>query len=243
MSGSADATMTPSLGTAPPILFADRGCPFAHRVLALLDHLGHAPDLRESAVGEKPPGLARYSSSKRIPLLVHGELVLNESRVMLEHLAKHFDFADGLPSELSTCTLHRHAMAVVDDFLAPLLVRRLADSDRPRLDDVLTALESATATQRPEPSLLAFHVAPIWLRFRWWHPRGAVTRAIEAREPLCTWLDAATRLPSVARTSPDRAVQREDLERARRAGLLPADFPDDTPEHEDHPSTTRNASR
>ena len=46
--------------------------PFAHRVLTLLDHLGIAFDQRQSEVGDKPEGLADYSRSGRIPLLVHG---------------------------------------------------------------------------------------------------------------------------------------------------------------------------
>jgi glutathione S-transferase len=215
----------PSLGTAPPILFSDKGCPFAHRVLALLDHLGRAPERREALVGDEPEGIGRYSASGRIPLLVHGNVVISESRVMLEHLAEHYAFGDALPADLAVRTLHRCALAVVDDFLAPVLMGRpFTDSDRARLDDVLDALEAAVATTVPRPSLLAFHVAPIWLRFRWWHPDGAVTGAIEARPSLCAWLDAAVRLDAVARTAPERASDRTQLARARSAGLVPADF-------------------
>jgi glutathione S-transferase len=242
-SSPVDAAAAPSLGTDPPVLFSDRGCPYAHRVLALLDHLGRPVDLRESRVGHTPVGLERYSSSGRIPLLVHGELAITESRVMLEHLAEHYELADAYPTDLAVRTLHRHAMAVVDDFLAPRLARTLTDSDRARLDDALTALETVTALAAPRPSLLAFHVAPIWLRFRWWHPNGAVTRAIEARAPLCAWLDAAARLPGVARTAPEHAAHMVDLERARQMGLVPRERPDDDPEHEDQHCTVRHVSR
>ena len=43
---------------APPVLFADRGCPFAHRVRALLDHLTVVHDVVESPPGERPLGSA-----------------------------------------------------------------------------------------------------------------------------------------------------------------------------------------
>jgi glutathione S-transferase len=204
------------------ILFADRGCPFAHRVLALLEHLGRPPDLRESVVGEKPDGLYQYTSSGVIPLLVHRDLVLTESRVMLEHLAEHYAFADAYPLDLGARSRHRHAMAVVDAYLAPLLFGRIdADVDGPRLADALRVLEVATAGVGPRPHLLAFHLAPIWLRFQWWHPAHPMIRAIEARGALCRWLDTAAQLECLKRTAPDPVTQQEDLARARQAALLP----------------------
>lgn len=203
------------------ILFADRGCPFAHRVLALFEHLGCPPDLRESVVGEKPDGIYRYSAGGAIPLLVHGDLVLTESRVMLEHLAEYYSFADAYPADLMARSRHRHAMAVVDDFLAPLLFGR-SDThvDGPRLEDALRVLEEATATVAPHPHLLAIHLAPIWLRFRVWHPAHAVTRAIEARSVLRAWLDSALLLDCLRRTAPDPVTHQQDLARARQLGLL-----------------------
>lgn len=208
-----------STGSAPR-LFSDRGCPFAHRALALIEHLGCPVERRESRVGDKPEGLERYSRSGQIPLLVHGDLVLTESRVMLEHLAEHHGFGDAYPADLGARTAHRHAMAVVDAVLVPLLRLTPVTVNGPRLEDALTALEVATATTAPRPCLLALHVAPMWLRFRLWQPAGAVTRAAEARPALCAWLDAAVQLPCVARTAPDPRTHLEDLERARQAGLL-----------------------
>lgn len=172
-------------------------------------------------VGEKPEGVHDYSASGRIPLLVHGDLVLTESRVMLEYLAAHHPFADAYPHDLGARTLHRHAMAVVDDFLARRLLRPTGDEEGPRLEDVLRALEAATSAP-PLPSLLSLHVAPIWLRFRLWWPKGGITRAIEARPALSAWLDAAVELDCLARTAPDPATHMEDVARARRAGLISA---------------------
>jgi glutathione S-transferase len=204
------------------ILFADRGCPFAHRVLALLEHLGCPPDLRESMVGEKPDGVEQYSANGVIPLLVHDDLVLRESRVMLEHIAEHYAFVDAYPVDLVARSRHRQAMAVVDDFLAPLLFDRTdADVDGPRLGDALLTLEAATATGAPQPQLLAMHIAPIWLRFQLWHPAHAVTRAIEARPVLCGWLDAALQLDCLRRTAPDPVTHLHDVAAARALGILP----------------------
>jgi glutathione S-transferase len=204
------------------ILFADRGCPFAHRVLALLDHLDCPPDLHESMVGARPDGLGQYSSSGRMPVLVHDELVLTESRVMLEHLAEHYELTGAWPADLGARSRHRHAMAVVDDFLAALLFGPTdADVDGPRLEDALRFLEDATATVAPHPCLLAFHIAPIWLRFRWWHPAHAVPRAVHAHGALRGWLDAAVQLSCLTRTAPDPVTREEDLVRARKAALLP----------------------
>jgi glutathione S-transferase len=204
------------------ILFCDRGCPFAHRVHALVEHLGCDLDVRESAIGQKPAGLDRYSASERIPLLVDGDLVLTESRVILEHLAERFELPEAYPAQLGRRSLHRHAMAVVDDFLVPRLFELApVREDEPRLRDVLDTLEAGTATTPPRLDLLTFHVTPIWLRFGSWHPAGVITRAIEARPSLRQWLDDAAALDCLRRTAPDPITEAEDLARARQAGLLP----------------------
>lgn len=202
-----------------PILFADRGCPFAHRVLALVDHLGLSLERRESSVGQKPEGLDRYSEAGRIPLLVHGELVINESRVMLEHLAELHAFADAYPADLTTRTRHRHAMAIADDFLAPLLMSNTV-AGAARLADVSQALERAVRGTPATPCLLAFQLAPIWLRFRWWKPGCAAIRAVEARPLLADWLDAVSSFDSITRTTPPRAEQVAAFAEAQAAGLI-----------------------
>lgn len=219
--GAVATAPPPRAAAATPILFSDRSCPFAHRVLALLEHLGAPVERRESPVGEKPDGLERYSWAKRIPLLVHGDLVLTESRVILEHLAEYHGFADAYPADLAARSLHRHAMAVVDRAIVPVIFgRKQADADDPLLADTLRALAVATATVAPRPCLLALHVAPMWQRARCWQPAGVVVRAVEAHSALCRWLDAVAELDCVMRTAPDRAAHLEDLARARQAGLL-----------------------
>jgi glutathione S-transferase len=187
-----------------PRLFADRGCPFAHRVLALLEQLDLALELSESPVGQKPEGLEKWSPSGRIPLLVHGDVVIGESRVIMEYLAEAYAFESAYPSALVERTMHRHAMAIVDDFVTPRLFREDAIADA-RIEECLDVLQRVTDASRPVPCLLVFHLAPLWLRFKWWRPESAVTAAIARRKDLATWLDGATHLPAVQRTAPSRA--------------------------------------
>jgi glutathione S-transferase len=194
-----------------PLVLADRGCPFAHRVLALLDHLGVACSLVEAPPGERPAALAEWSPSGRLPFLVDGDLAIGESRVMLEHLAEVHSFAAAYPSKLTERTLHREAMALVDAYWVPALFAAppLAAA---RLTECLDRLEALASVTPLDPSLLVFHVAPIWLRLQWWKPNGAVTSAIRQRAKLVAWLDAAAATPAIVRTSPLRADNVRDYE-------------------------------
>jgi glutathione S-transferase len=206
-----------------PALYADRGCPFAHRVLALLDELGVAPELRIALPGDVPDGLRAFSPTGRIPLLVHGDIAIGESRVMLEHLAEAYDFDAAFPRDLARRTRHRQAMALMDGVIGPHLFRAGPPNakEMARLEECLDVLGELTADP-PAPSLLAFHLAPTWLRFQWWRPESPVTAAIRARTKLRAWLDAAAALPSVKRTAPDAAENIADFEHARAGEKLPA---------------------
>jgi len=200
-----------AMSSPRPVLFSDRGCPFAHRVLALLRHLEVPHDSHEARLGELPADLTRLSPSGRIPLLVHGEVVIGESRVILEHLAEAYGMEDAYPRLLAARTRARHAMALLDVFVAPTLTRAEAGLGEARLAECLDVLASVSEEAAPSPGLLAFHVAPIWLRLQWWHPEGPVTRAILRRPELAAWLDATTQLEAVARTTPDRAENVADF--------------------------------
>ncbi len=194
-----------------PLVFADRGCPFAHRVLALLDHLGLDHDLTESAVGEKPAGLERWSPSGRIPFFVHGPLAIGESRVILEYLAEEYGLESGRPRGPVERAQQGHAMALFDGSVIPRLVGDDTELGARRLDECLDVLAAVALASPPEPSVLAFHVAPMWLRFQWWRPEGRVTRGVRERPELAAWLDAATKLASIVRTSPDREQSTADF--------------------------------
>lgn len=204
-----------------PRVFADRGCPFAHRVLALLDHLGVACDRTESPVGSKPAGLERWSPSGRIPFFVHGPLAIGESRVILEYLAEEYGLDSTRPRGPVQRAQDGYAMALFDGSVVPLLMGDDATARQDRLDDCLDVLTSVALASPREPSVLAFHVAPMWLRFAWWWPRGRVVAGVRARPGLAAWLDAAAGLPSVVRTAPDREqsiAEVDALLAGRRAG-------------------------
>lgn len=144
-------------------------------------------------------------------------------RPTVEYLAEAHGFAEAYPAAVQQRARQRHAMALIDGVLVPNVFREAVESakDEARLAECLSAIEEV-ATTAPAPSLLAFHVAPMWLRLQWWQPEGAATRAIRARPYLAAWLDAAAALSSVGRTAPDAAENRADFERARAAGKAPA---------------------
>lgn len=204
-----------------PILFSDRGCPFAHRVLALVHHLGLDLDHRQSVLGTKPAGLERYASSKPIPLLVDGPLVLTESRVMLEHLAEREAWTDAWPASLPERTLHRQAMAIADAWIGAVLTGRAPlDPDSQRTADRLDALEAATRLGPPRPSLLALHLAPMWFHASRLRADLALGALLRTRPALADWLEQALALPCVQATTGDVAVIRADVERALSAGPI-----------------------
>jgi glutathione S-transferase len=146
-------------------------------------------------------------------LLVHGDLSIGESWVMLDYLAETYAFEGAYPASMTERTLQREAMAIVDGQIAKGL---MGDSGLapPRLTECVDRLEAITRLSAPVPSVMAFHVAPIWLRLQWWQPEGDVTRLIRRRPQLAEWLDATTRLSAVARTSPTRAENVRDFEAA-----------------------------
>jgi glutathione S-transferase len=192
-------------------------------VLALATHLGLELDIHESVIGEKPEGVFAYSARGAIPLLVHGEVVLIESRVMLEHLAEHAGWTDALPGDLALRSRHRLAMAIADLVLAAHLFSDAPDEGR--IEDACRALGAATRTTPAAPCLLAFQAAPIWARYRLFRPDHPIVAHVERDRPLTAWLDAVAALPSVVCNLPDRTVIAEDIARARRAGLVPDTIP------------------
>lgn len=205
------------------ILFGDAGCPFARRVTSLCMHLRVPLDVRESEIGSPPSELADHVSGKRLPVLVDDDLVLLESRVMLEHIADRFAFADAYPTELSARSRDRNAMALVDDYFAPMLFgASRAEPDALRFADAFRALHDAIRADASHPRLLTFHVAPILACFRLWHPMHPVTQAVRSHPAVGAWVDAALSIDALTRT----ALAPNELEvllcRARDLGLVPS---------------------
>jgi glutathione S-transferase len=184
------------------MVFADRDCPYAHRIIAMLEHLGVAHDRHEVPIGQKPEGLHRWSPSGRIPVLVVGDVALGESRVVLEYLAEAHGYAGAFSGDLVQRTLEKHAMALVDGHVAPLLFRGGPIAEA-RLAECLDLIADATR-RAPREGVLAFHAAPVWQRFAWWRPESHVTLAVRARPHLHAWLEASVSLPAVVRTAVPR---------------------------------------
>jgi len=174
-------------------------------VLALLDHLDVPCESKQAPVGQLPDGLEHWSPSGRVPLLVHGAVVIGESRVMLEYLSEAYEFEAAYPAGLRERTRHRYAMALMDGFLAPALATAGA-LDVARLGECLDVIEDAALAAPDVPCLLTMHLAPLWLRFQWWRPEWDVTRAIRERPKLAAWLDAAASSAAIVRTSPSRSA-------------------------------------
>lgn len=194
-----------------PILFSDEGCPFAHRVLAMLDHLGVDVDHREAPPHQRPAGLARYSPSLRVPLFVHGNLVVGESAILLDHLAEEHGLPRAWPAPLRDRTVQRQAMALAEAAIVPVLFKGDEAVPSARLAECIDVLERALAGTPAAPSVPAFHLAPIWLRLRWWRPEGVATRGILARPALAEWLDRVAAIPAVARTARGQHLPRGSL--------------------------------
>lgn len=207
-----------------PVLFCDRGCPFAHRVLALLHLLGIEHERREAPLGEPPEGLHRHAPTGRIPLWVDGDLVLSESRVILEYLSEAHGWSrgwpGGWPSDARARARHRLAAEAVDQWMTPWLFGVPPDATVARLPAALDALEAAIAAP-PAAGLLALVVGPVWLRCGW-YARAPVLDAVARRPGLQAWLDAARDLPSVRATAPHREAHYDDLRQAVREGHLPS---------------------
>jgi hypothetical protein len=145
---------------------------------------------------------------------------IGESRVMLDYLAEAYAFEQAYPTSVAPRALHREAMAIVDGQIVPGLSRD-SGLGQARLTECLDRLEEVTRITTPSPCVLSFHLAPIWLRLQWWRPEGDVTRSIRERPRLVEWLDATTRLPAVARTSPNRTENIRDFEAVVCALKLP----------------------
>ena len=198
--------------------FCDYGCPYAHRVLAMLKVLELDFEHREARLGEKPPGVRRFSASGRIPLLVHGDLVLTESRVILDYLNERFGYL-GYSDDFETRTRQRHAIALVDEYLTPAVFGPITSPDLHRLEEGLDVFEAAMTTPQT-PSLFALCIAPIWWRLFRLRPASRVVSSIQSRPELLAWMQGAAELECIVETAPEMARASADLAWARQTGLI-----------------------
>ncbi len=202
----------------PLQLYSDFGCPYAHRVLALLTELGLEFDHHESPIGAHPDGLEPHSPSGRLPILVHGDLVLGESVVILEYLADTFGFDAPFHADPTSRARQREVLAMVDVHLTPLALTSGVPPNMARFEEFLDVLTRAVLPG--PPSLLTFALGPIWLRLRWKGDAAEFMRSIRARPLLEHWLDAMADQPSVTATAPAQTALKRALQSARAAGRI-----------------------
>ncbi len=179
-------------------LFADYGCPYAHRIAIALRIFDVQHELRAVPVGHKPPGLAAHSPSERIPLLVIDDEPFTESSVIVELLAElHAPrLVEGTPLERAQV---RRAIAQIDELMAgEMFGRRLAPSVR--YEEMALLLASLVAPQGP-PNLVEIAAAPFWWLLRDLRPDGEVVRACRAIDALGARLDEVCTMPAVVDTA------------------------------------------
>lgn len=199
-------------------LVADEGCPFAHRILALGVHLGLDLATVEVPIGSKHPVAAAHSPTGRVPLLVHGALVLGESVVIGDYLAEVFGWP-GFPDPPGERARHREAMALFDSFVVPGVFQPLPV--HPRAEETLELLDVLVAGLPEEPSRLAFHLAPFYLRLVLWYPEGPLRAAVARLTRLDAWLGAVCRLDAVAQPAPSATEAATHLRAAKQLLSLP----------------------
>ncbi len=187
------------------LYFADV-CPYAQRTRALFDLLETKFDATEVDLAHKTPAFLTLSPTGAVPLLDDDGFVLFESAVINEYLAEKLKWSDALSADVQQRAKERLAMKRYDDFIVPLFYRSLTDA---------TALENATTWQRevaviadatksrPARSLLGLHLATHFIRFEWLAPQHPLV--VELREKLGRFLTDALALPSIKKTTPDRA--------------------------------------
>lgn len=203
-------------------LYSDYGCPFAHRVLALVAQLGVDVAHELVPIGSQPT--PEGATVLGLPMLEVGDgvLVLTESRAINEYLAERFDYGAAFPETLVDRSAHRHALALVDAYLAPAVLGTLSEFQAEKLAGSLAAFERAM-TEGPQPSLFALHIAPSW---RWLSrirgSRNRAVRLIETRPALRDWLERVLEHPSLASTTPDDRRILSEVAEAREDGRLPA---------------------
>jgi RNA polymerase-associated protein len=78
-------------------LFSDNTCHYSHRVRLVLAEKGVTVELVESENGAVSPELSELNPYSSMPTLVDRELVLYESKVMMEYLDERFPHPPLLP--------------------------------------------------------------------------------------------------------------------------------------------------
>ncbi len=193
-------------------LYSDYGCPFAHRVEAVLHHLEQPYRIQLVEPAEEVAALRALSPSGRVPLVTVGVVKLYEAAVIADYFAETLGWRDAYPAEAERRAHHRIAIrrleAVWQTFADGLAGRRPATSAA-RIDEDLDHLEETVRATSHAPSLLAFTAVPFWQRWTWSENRSELAARVRGRAALEGWLRAAAELPALRATAPDPARTRD----------------------------------
>ena len=179
-------------------LFSDNSSHYSHRVRLVLAEKGVTVELVESESGAVPAELGDLNPYNTMPTLVDRELVLYESKVMMEYLDERFPHPPLLPvypvaraeSRLFMYRVERDWCSLVDTILHSSNAGDVAVARRD-LGDSLTALSPIFA-EKPyfmseEFTLVDCCIAPILWRLP---ALGVDIRASKQTKPLYTYMDS-----------------------------------------------------
>jgi RNA polymerase-associated protein len=179
-------------------LFSDSTSHYSHRVRIVLAEKGVSVDLVEGVDGVPVPELGDLNPYNTMPTLIDRDLILYESKVMMEYLDERFPHPPLLPvypvaraeSRLFMYRVERDWCSLVDTILHSSNAGDVAVSRRD-LGDSLTAL-SPIFVEKPyfmseEYTLVDCCIAPILWRLP---ALGVDIRATKQTKPLFNYMDS-----------------------------------------------------
>lgn len=200
-------------------LFYAEVCPFAHRTRSMMQHLEQPFDGVVVDLDNRPPELLALSPTGKVPLLVDGDLKLYESDIINEYLASQVGWDRAYHVDPGLRARQKLAQKQWDQSVLPLFYGSMKDPGLyteaagrqlgMELDELWGTIG---ATGDAGASMLAFHLAPFWLRMGWLREFSPVLEVFDQRPELTAWLDRAAALPAVLETAPD---QQETVQRYR----------------------------
>lgn len=191
-------------------LYVHPDCPFVHRPRALLKRFDAEYESIEIDLDDRPDAFLSLTPTGKVPLLVEGELVLYESRIVDAYLAERFEWSRAWPDDPAARARHRLAIEQWDAVVLPAWYASLKadgpipDENREAVEDELDELERTVRrwSDGEVDTLLGFHCATHWTRIRALAGHSEVHDRIRDRSGTAAWLDRAADLEPVRATAP-----------------------------------------
>jgi glutathione S-transferase len=120
-------------------------CPYCVRVRLVLDEKGIEHTIDEIDLSNRPPRLREANSRNRVPVLIHGDLVLPESVVINEYLDEVFPDVPMMPEDAVGRGLVRRLLVVFEDVTDTYYDYRRDQSAWPALDAELQKFDGILA--------------------------------------------------------------------------------------------------